>query len=115
MIIVTNPIKLLEKMEVNLGKINFLVPDVVIDELKRLEMIKGEKRSRNAKLALEISKKFKTVNTARYRDTDENIIEYAISNKCGVATIDRLLIKRLISEKITVFSLRNNKLSIINP
>lgn len=36
MVLVTKPIKLLDSIVIEYGKINFLIPDVVIEELKKL-------------------------------------------------------------------------------
>jgi rRNA-processing protein FCF1 len=94
MVLVTKPIKLFESIVVQYGKINFLIPDVVIEELKN---------------------KFEIINTKKLNYTDDSIIDYAINYKCAVATMDKNLIQRLISSKVMVFSLRNNKLLIMNP
>lgn len=115
MVLVTKPIKLLDSIVIEYGKINFLIPDVVIEELKRLVHNPSYKSSLSAKTVLEITKKFEIINTKKLNYTDDSIIDYAINYKCAVATMDKNLIQRLISSKIMVFSLRNNKLLIMNP
>lgn len=115
MVLVTKPIKLLDSIVIEYGKINFLIPDVVIEELKRLVHNTSYKSSLSAKTVLEITKKFEIINTKKLNYTDDSIIDYAINYKCAVATMDKNLIQRLISSKIMVFSLRNNKLLIMNP
>jgi len=115
MVLVTKPIKLLDSIVIEYGKINFLIPDVVIEELKRLVHNPSYKSSLSAKTVLEITKKFEIINTKKLNYTDDSIIDYAINYKCAVATMDKNLIQRLISSKVMVFSLRNNKLLIINP
>jgi rRNA-processing protein FCF1 len=101
MVLVTKPVKLLDNIVMQYGKINFLIPDLVIEELKNLVTNSSYKSSVSAKTVLKITKKFE-------------ILDYAINYKCAVATMDKNLIQRLISSKVLVFSLRNNKLLIMN-
>lgn len=115
MVLVTKPIKLLDSIVIEYGKINFLIPDVVIEELKKLVHNPSYKSSLSAKTVLEITKKFEIINTKKLNYTDDSIIDYAINYKCAVATMDKNLIQRLISSKVMVFSLRSNKLLIMNP
>jgi rRNA-processing protein FCF1 len=115
MVLVTKPIKLFDSIIIQYGKINFLIPDVVIEELKSLVHNPSYKRSLSAKTVLEITKKFEIIHTKKLNYTDDSIIDYAINYKCAVATMDKNLIQRLISSKVMVFSLRNNKLLIMNP
>jgi len=114
LIIVTNPIKMMDSLERDLGKINFIVPDVVLDELTHLQQKSTIKKAKLAQLALEISKKFPKVNTSKFKHIDDNILEYAYIHKYAVATLDKKLIKDLIAKNIIVVSLRNNKLVIVN-
>lgn len=115
MVLVTKPIKLLDSIVIEYGKINFLIPDVVIEELRKLVHNPSYKSSLSAKTVLEITKKFEIINTKKLNYTDDSIIDYAINYKCAVATMDKNLIQRLISSKVMVFSLRSNKLLIMNP
>ena len=115
MVLVTKPIKQLDSIVIEYGKINFLIPDVVIEELKKLVHNPSYKSSLSAKTVLEITKKFEIIHTKKLNYTDDSIIDYAINYKCAVATMDKNLIQRLISSKVMVFSLRNNKLLIMNP
>ncbi len=114
MVLVTKPIKLLDNIVMQYGKINFLIPDLVIEELKNLVKNPSYKSSINAKTVLEITKKFEIITTKKLSYTDDSILDYAINHKCAVATMDKNLIQRLLSSKVLVFSLRNNKLLIIN-
>ncbi len=115
MVLVTKPIKLVDKFVMQYGKINFLIPEVVIEELKNLVNNPSYKSSQSAKTVLKLTKKFEIINTKRLHYTDDSILDYAINYKCAVATMDKNLIQRLISSKVTVFSLRNNKLLSVNP
>jgi rRNA-processing protein FCF1 len=115
MVLVTKPVKLLDNIVIQYGKINFLIPDVVIDELENLVNNPTYKISQNAKTVLEVTKRFEIINTKKLNYADDSIVDYALNYKCAVATMDKNLIQRLISSKVMVFSLRNNKLLIINP
>ena len=115
MVLVTKPVKLLDNIVNQYGKINFLIPDLVIEELKILVNNPSYKSSISAKTLLEITKKFEIITTKKLNYTDDSILDYAINYKCAVATMDKNLIQRLVSSKVLVFSLRNNKLLIMNP
>ena len=115
MVLVTKPVKLLDNIVIQYGKINFLIPDVVIDELENLVNNPTYKISQNAKTVLEVTKRFEIIKTKKLNYADDSIVDYALNYKCAVATMDKNLIQRLISSKVMVFSLRNNKLLIMNP
>ena len=115
MVLVTKPVKLLDNIVNQYGKINFLIPDLVIEELTTLVKNPSYKSSISAKTLLEITKKFEIITTKKLSYTDDSILDYAINHKCAVATMDKNLIQRLVSSKVLVFSLRNNKLLIMNP
>jgi rRNA-processing protein FCF1 len=114
MVLVTKPVKLLDDITINYGKINFLIPDIVTEELNKLINRKSYKISQIARTVLEIATQFEIVKTKKLRYTDDSLLDYAISYNCAIATIDKNLIKRSLSQKIMVFSLKNNKVSIIN-
>jgi rRNA-processing protein FCF1 len=116
MVLVSKPIKRVAKIESQLGRLDFLVPDIVEGELERLAQNAGPKRSRLAKTALELAKaKFKTVAVAPAKHVDDSIIEYAMAQKCAVATIDTNLRRRLIANQVLVLSLSEDKIIVANP
>jgi uncharacterized protein len=116
MVLVSRPISQFEKVEMQLGKLNFLIPDVVIEELKKLEMRTGPKRSLVAKTAIEISNsKFRIIELPTYRQVDDAIIEYAKATKCAVATLDKNLKNKLQTFNTLVITLSNNRLVIVYP
>jgi uncharacterized protein len=113
MVFATTPIGQIDKIEAHFGKLNFLIPDVVVSELKDLEHKTGPKRSRMAKTAIEmLFSKFRVINVAKSRHVDEAIIDYAVNHKCAVATIDRGLRRRLMLNNLVVFTLSKNRLII---
>jgi len=116
MVLVSKPIKRVAKIESQLGRLDFLVPDIVERELERLAQNAGPKRSRLAKTALELAKaKFKTVAVAPAKHVDDSIIEYAMAQKCAVATIDTNLRRRLIANQVLVLSLSEDNFIVANP
>jgi uncharacterized protein len=116
MVLVSKPLKQLAKIESHLGRLDFLVPDIVKGELEQLAENAGPKRSGLARTALEIARtKFSTVAVAPAKHVDDSIIEYAMANKCAVATIDTNLRRRLIANEVLVLSLSKDNLIIANP
>jgi len=116
MVLVSKPIKQVARIESQLGRLDFLLPDIVKDELGRLAEKAGPKRSTLAKTALELAKaKFKTVTVSKAGHVDDSIIEYAVSRKCAVATIDTNLRRRLIANEVLVLTLSRDKLIVANP
>lgn len=116
MVLVSKPIKQVARIESQLGRLDFLVPDIVKDELERLAEKAGPKRSNLAKTALELAKtRFRTVAVAKARHVDDSIIEYAVKHKCAVATIDTNLRRRLIANEVLVLTLSRDRLIVANP
>lgn len=116
MVLVAKPIKNIERVEHELGHLEFIVPDVVIDELKRLEGKAGPKRATLAKTALALAgSKFKTVKVPRAVHVDDSIVEYSAKEKCAVATIDTNLRRRLITNEVLVITLSRDRLTVANP
>jgi rRNA-processing protein FCF1 len=116
MVLVSKPIKQVTRVESHLGRLDFIVPDIVKEELERLAEKAGPKRSTLAKTALELAQvKFKTVPVAKAQHVDDSIIEYAIKHKCGVATIDTNLRRRLITNEVLVITLSRDRLIVANP
>jgi rRNA-processing protein FCF1 len=115
-VLVSKPLKRLAKIESQLGRVDFLVPDIVQGELERLAQNAGPKRSRLAKTALEVVRaKFNIVAAPPSRHVDDSIIEYAMAQRCAVATIDTNLRRRLIANQVLVISLHKDNLIIANP
>jgi rRNA-processing protein FCF1 len=116
MVLVSKPIKQVPRIESELGRLDFLVPDIVIGELDRLAHKAGPKRATLAKTAMELTAaKFKQVKVAHAAHVDDSIVEYALRNKCAVATIDTNLRRRLIASEVLVLTLSRDRLIVANP
>lgn len=111
-VLATKPVKKFDELENEIGKIDFVVPSLVINELGKLVRTAEVKRSNAARLALELANKFKII---QFQGTsaDEAIIDYASKQKCLVATIDDALRSKLKSSGISVVTLTNDKLIVV--
>ena len=110
-ILASKPIKKLDVLENNIGKIDFIVPSIVIDELNNLVSTASAKRANAAKLALELAKRFKTIDL-QGRSADETIIYYVSKHRCYVATIDNVLKNKLKSNSMNVITLVNDRIIV---
>ena len=115
MVLVSNRISKLDSIESELGRLRFLVPDIVLDELKHIQDMAGPKRSMNARTAIKIAhSKFELIKLKRSHPVDDAIVDYARTNKCAAATLDMNLKRRLIQTEILVFTLSKNRIIVAN-
>jgi rRNA-processing protein FCF1 len=115
MALVSNPINCIDNVESEIGNLKLIVPDFVIQELEAVKRNRGTKRSMAAKTAIEVSNtRFEIKIMEKKSSVDMDIIDYAISNKCAVATLDNEMIRKLKKAKILVITLEKNKLTVAN-
>jgi len=114
--LVSNPIKCLDKVESEIGKLRFKVPSFVIDELNSVERKSGPKKSMIANTAIRISKlKFEIMDIGKSKNVDNDILNYVTRNrKFAVATLDGILLNRLKTVDVTTITLSKNKMIIAN-
>lgn len=114
--LVSNPIKCLDKVESEIGKLKFIVPTFVLDELDLIEKKSGPKKSMIANSAIRISKlKFEIKDIGKSKNVDKDILNYVTRNKrFGVATLDGKLLNRLKMAEVTTITLSKNKMIIAN-
>ena len=116
MAMVSAPVQRLERVEEEVGKLDFLVPNIVLNELQKLEVRAGPKRSHIAKTAREFSEsRLQIVRLSHVGHVDEAILQYAKATKCMVATIDRNLRDKVLCAGTAVISLSNNRLIVVYP
>lgn len=92
--------------------VEFVVLDSVVTELERNLNISTGKEGRWFKIALDLVKRCKIVKSTQVQQgtpVDERILEYAISCKGVIATNDRTLKERAISQGTPVLYLRGKK------
>lgn len=114
--LVSSPIKCLDKIENELGKLRFIVPTFVLDELQSIERKSGPKKSMIAKTAICISKlKFEIKDIGKSKNVDNEILNYVTKNRrLAVATLDGKLLKSLKTADVTTITLSKNKMIIAN-
>jgi uncharacterized protein len=114
--LVSSPIKCLDKIENELGKLRFIVPTIVLDELESIERKSGPKKSMIAKTAICISKlKFEIKDIGKSKNVDNKILNYVIKNRrLAVATLDSKLLNSLKMADVTTITLSKNKMIIAN-
>jgi Uncharacterized proteins of PilT N-term./Vapc superfamily len=114
--LVSSPIKCLDKIENELGKLRFIVPTFVLDELESIERKSGPKKSMIAKTAICISKlKFEIKDIGKSKNVDNEILNYVTKNRrLAVATLDGKLLNSLNMADVTTITLSKNKMIIAN-
>ena len=114
--LVSNPVKCLDRVEYEIGKLRFIVPTFVLDELESVKKKSGPKKSMIANTAIQISKlKFEIRDIGKSRNVDNEILKYAIKNRrYGVAPLDGILLNRLKDAEVTTITLSQNKMIIFN-
>ena len=114
--LVSSPIKCLDKIENELGKLRFIVPTFVLDELESIERKSGPKKSMIAKTAICISKlKFEIKDIGKSKNVDNKILNYVTKNRrLAVATLDSKLLNSLKMADVTTITLSKNKMIIAN-
>jgi|ERR1044071_4501489 uncharacterized protein len=114
--LVSSPIKCLDKIENELGKLRFIVPTFVLDELESIERKSGPKKSMIAKTAICISKlKFEIKDIGKSKNVDNEILNYVTKNRSlAVATLDGKLLNSLKTADVTTITLSKNKMIIAN-
>lgn len=114
--LVSSPIKCLDKIENELGKLRFIVPTFVLDELDSIERKSGPKKSMIAKTAICISKlKFEIKDIGKSKNVDNKILNYVTKNRrLAVATLDGKLLNSLKTADVTTITLSKNKMIIAN-
>lgn len=106
---------LLDDVTLELGKVEFVIPESVINELKKLsEHSKGSKK-RMAKAILEYirNEEFQIIKSEDINDADRDLVLLARKMNAVVATVDKDLIKLLKRESIDVITWRYKRMRLI--
>ena len=103
----TNRIKNLDNLDVEIGQITFVVPQVVKNELFDLE--KKPEKKQEIELTLNYIKKFKIIPILG-SFADKELIEYVSNNRAIVATMDKELKKQIKNNGSSIMSFSNNKI-----
>jgi len=103
----THKIKNLDSINTEIGQIEFVVPSVVLNELKKLS--KTQKKKQDAVTALEFARNLKTTQMSG-KFADQAIIERVTKRGCIIATIDNELKNKIKSLNGSVMSFSSDNI-----
>jgi rRNA-processing protein FCF1 len=103
----TKRIKNLDNLDVEIGQITFVIPQVVKNELHELE--KNPEKKQDIQATLNYVKNFKTIPILG-SFADKELIDYVSKNRVIVATMDRELKKQIKNNGSSIMSFSNNKI-----
>lgn len=123
MVLCYEPVKNIEYLDSKFGKTIFLIHPSVIKELTQIRYSGKIKRSKIANLALEVinkeieNKNFKPIkdkeDSSLLYTVDSHLLALSLQNKCPLATIDKILMKRALGRGADVITLKNNKVIFV--
>ena len=103
----TNRIKNLDNLDVEIGQISFVVPQVVKNELFELE--KNPAKKQDIQSTLKYIKNFKIISILG-SFADKELLDYVSKNRVIVATMDRELKKQIKNNGSSIMSFSKNKI-----
>ena len=107
----TNRIKNLDNLDVEIGQITFVVPQVVINELSVLE--KKPEKKQDIESTQNYIKSFKII-PIQGSFADKELLDYVSKNRAIVATMDRELKKQIKNNGSSIMSIHNDKIILEN-
>jgi len=102
-----NKIKNIENLDTDIGQIEFIVPNVVKNELEKLSKVSNKNHKANT--TLDYIKNFKTI-TLSGNFADKSIIDFVKKNGGMVATVDKELKIKIKKNGGSIVSLSNNRI-----
>lgn len=103
----TARVKNLDNLDVEIGHLEFVVPDVVRNELEGL--LGDPEKSSKITTTLDFIKNFKTIPISG-TFADPKLIDYVKKNRCMVATLDSKLKKQIKANGGSVMSFSRDKI-----
>ena len=103
----TNRIKNLDNLDVEIGQISFVVPQVVKNELFELE--KNPEKKQDIQSTLNYIKNLKIIPILG-SFADKELLDYVFKNRVIVATMDKELKKQIKNNGSSIMSFSNNKI-----
>jgi len=103
----TNRIKNLDNLDVEIGQITFVVPQVVLNELTELE--KNLDKKQDIQSTFNYIKSYKVIPILG-SFADQELIDYVSKNRVIVATMDKELKKQIKHNGSSIISFSNNKI-----
>ena len=107
----TKRIKNIDNLDVEIGSISFIVPEVVKNELVKLQNI--PEKNQEITTTLNFIKKLKTISiNGNY--ADQELINYVKNNRTIIATMDRELKNKIKQLGSSILSIHNDKIILEN-
>ena len=103
----TRRIQNIDNLDVEIGQITFVVPQVVKNELS--ELAKNPKKTQDIQSTLNYIKNFKTIPIIG-TFADKKLLDYVSNNKVIVATMDKELKKQIKNHGSSIMSFSNDRI-----
>lgn len=103
----TKKIKNIDRLDVEIGQITFVVPQVVKNELT--ELAKKPDKKQDVELTQKYIKNFKIIPISG-TFADKELLDYVLKNRIIVATMDKDLKKQIKNNGSSVMSFSNDKI-----
>ncbi len=103
----TRRIKNIDNLDVEIGQITFVVPQVVKNELSKLA--KNPEKNQDIQSTLNYIKNLKTIPILG-TFADKELLDYVSNNKVIVATMDKELKKQIKNHGSSIMSFSNDKI-----
>ena len=103
----TKRIKNIDNLDIEIGSISFIVPQVVKNELIKLQEI--PKKNQEVTITLNFIKNFKIISIdGTY--ADKELINYVKNNRSIIGTMDKVLKNKIKKLGSSILSIHNNKI-----
>ena len=103
----TRRIKNIDNLDMEIGSISFIVPEVVKNELIKLQEI--PEKNQEVTIALNFIKKFKTISINGIY-ADQELINYVKNNRSIIGTMDKGLKNKIKKLGSSILSIHNDKI-----
>jgi len=103
----TKRIKNIDNIDVEIGQVTFVVPQVVQNELS--ELIKNPQKSQTALITRDFIKNFKIISISG-NFADKELIDYVKKNRAIIGTMDKELKKQIKEHGGSIMSFSNDKI-----
>jgi len=103
----TKRIKNIDNLDVEIGSISFIIPEVVKNELVKLQQI--PEKNQEITVTLNFIKKFKTIPICG-NYADQELINYVKHNRSIIGTMDKELKNKIKQLGSSILSIHNNKI-----
>ena len=103
----TNHIINIDRLDVEIGQITFVVPQVVVNEL--IALSKDSSKKDNINSTLDYIKNFKKI-SINGTFADKELLDYVTKNNTIIATMDKNLKKEIKKQGSSIISFSKNKI-----